>query len=87
MKAWNWCLRDSKTKLQWLPKGVKVEKTLTGKQKLDYHFITGMEVDMTASNWEVLAVLWMDNVPVMMLMIVHNIHSSKSYMITERKYL
>ena len=67
------------------PKELKVEKTLTGKQKLDYHFITGMEVDMTASNRGVLAVLWMDNAPVTMLMTVHNIHSSKSHVITERK--
>ena len=34
------------------PKELKVGKTLTGKQKLDYHFITGMEVGMTASNQE-----------------------------------
>src|SRR5436305_6433911 len=39
------------------PRELKVEKTLTGKQKLDYHFITGMEVDMTASNQRVLVVL------------------------------
>ena len=67
------------------PKELKVGKTLTGKQKLDYHFITGMEVGMTASNQEVLAVLWMDNAPVTMLMTVHNIHGSKSHVITEKK--
>ena len=39
------------------PKELKVGKTLTGKQKLDYHFITGMEVSMTASNRGVLVVL------------------------------
>ena len=32
-----------------------------------------------------MAVLWMDNAPVTMLMTVHNIHSSKSHVITERK--
>ena len=67
------------------PKELKVGKTLTGKQKLDYHFITGMEVGMTASNRGVLAVLWMDNAPVTMLTTVHNIHGSKSHVITERK--
>src|SRR5436305_11236726 len=58
------------------PKELKVGKTLTSKQKLDYHFITGMKISMTASNWEVLTVLWIDNTPVMMLITVHNIYSS-----------
>src|SRR5204862_5953367 len=68
------------------PKELKVGKTLTGKQKLDYHFITGMEVGMTTSNQGVLIVLWIDNVLVMMLITVYNIYDSKSHVITERKY-
>ena len=40
---------------------------------------------MMVGNAEVLMVLWMDNAPVTMLTTVHNIHSSKSHMDTERK--
>ena len=68
------------------PKELKVGKTLTGSQKLDYHFLTGMEVGATVSNHSVLIVLWMDNIPVTMLTTVHNIHSTKSHTITEKKY-
>ena len=67
-------------------KKLKVRKILTGKQKLDYHFITGMEVGMTANNRGVLVVLWMNNVLVTILMTVHNIHSSKLHVVIERKY-
>src|SRR5438874_5744393 len=67
------------------PKELKVGKTLTGNQKLDYHFLTGTKVGTMVGNAGVLAVLWMDNAPVTMLTTVHNIHSSKSHMDTERK--
>jgi len=43
------------------PKELKVGKTLTGNQKLDYHFLTGMKVGATVDNDGILAVLWMDN--------------------------
>ena len=68
------------------PKKLKVRKTLTGSQKLDYHFLTRMEVDATVSNCDILAVLWMDNAPVTMLTTVHNIYSAKSHIVTERKH-
>ena len=37
-------------------------------------------------NSEVLAILWIDNVPVTMLTTVHNIYNSKSHVTTDRKY-
>src|SRR5436305_11094728 len=67
------------------PKELKVRKTLTGNLKLDYHFLTGTKVSTMISNAEVLAVLWIDNVLVTMLTTVHNIHSSKFHVDTERK--
>ena len=69
------------------PKELKDRKTLTGSQKLDYHFLTGMEVGATVSNCGVLAVLWMDNALVTMLTTVHNIHDAKLHVVTERKCL
>ena len=68
------------------PKELKVGKTLTGSQKLDYHFLTGMKVSVTISNCDVLAVLQMDNAPVTMLTTVYNIHGAKLQVVTERKY-
>ena len=64
------------------PKDLKVGKPLTGNQKLDYYFLTRMEVGATVGNCGVLVVLWMDNGPVTMLRTVHNViyntHGPKS---------
>ena len=67
------------------PEELRVGKTLTGNQKLDYHFLTGTKVGATVGNGGVLAILWMDNTPVTMLTTVHNIHGSKSHVTTDRK--
>src|SRR6266513_3357478 len=64
---------------------MRVGKTLTGNQKLDYHFLTGTKVGATVGNGGVLAILWMDNAPVTMLTTVHNIHGSKSHVTIDRK--
>ena len=64
---------------------LRVGKTLTGNQKLDYHFLTEIKVGVTVGNGGVLAILWMDNAPVTMLTTVHNIHGSKSHVTTDRK--
>ena len=40
---------------------------------------------MIEGNCEALVVLWMDNVLVTMLTTIHNIHDSKSHVITDRK--
>ena len=68
------------------PEELRVEKTLTGNQKLDYHFLTRIKVSMTVGNNGVLAILWIDNAPVTMLTTVHNIHGSKSHVTTDRKH-
>ena len=44
-----------------------------------------MEAGAIEGNCRALAVLWIDNVPVTMLMTIHNIHGSKSHMIMDRK--